>query len=284
MQTILGGGGIIGIELAKALPQYTSDIRIVSRQPEKVNPGDQLMAADLLNADQVREAVKGSEICYLTVGLPYNTKFWQQHWVPLMRNVVEACSDEGSKLVFFDNVYMYAPSEIPHMTEEAKLGPASKKGKVRLEVLQLMLEAMESGKMEGLIARSADFYGPGNTSSVIVETVFKNFQKGKAATWLGGQNFIHSFTYTPDAGKATALLGNTPDAYGQTWHLPTAPNPPTGKEWVEMIASEMGVKPKVQVAGKFMVRLLGLFIPVMREIPEMMYQNDRDYLFDSSKI
>jgi len=33
MQTILGAGGAIGVELAKALPKYTSKIRLVSRNP-----------------------------------------------------------------------------------------------------------------------------------------------------------------------------------------------------------------------------------------------------------
>jgi len=68
------------------------------------------------------------------------------------------------------------------------------------------------------------------------------------------------------------------------WHLPTAPNPLTGKQWIEAIAKEMGVQPKFQVATKFIVRLMGLFIPIMHEMNEMMYQYDRDYVFDSSKF
>ncbi len=33
-----------------------------------------------------------------------------------------------------------------------------------------------------------------------------------------------------------------------------------------------------------MIRLVGLFVPFMKEMPEMMYQYDRDYFFDSSKF
>ena len=84
--------------------------------------------------------------------------------------------------------------------------------------------------------------------------------------------------------KATALLGNTEDAYSQIWHLPTAANPFTGKEWIEAIAKEIGVKPKYQAVPKFLVRIIGLFVPIMREMVEMMYQYDRDYVFDSSKF
>ncbi|KAA3654834.1 MAG: NAD-dependent dehydratase, partial [Calditrichaeota bacterium] len=91
-------------------------------------------------------------------------------------------------------------------------------------------------------------------------------------------------TYTPDAAKATALLGNTDKAYNQVWHLPTAGNPMTGKEWIEVIAKEMGQKPKYQVASRFIIKLLGLFVPIMREMPEMMYQYEGEYVFHSDKF
>jgi len=119
---------------------------------------------------------------------------------------------------------------------------------------------------------------------MLTETVFTPLSKGKKANWLGSVDFKHSFTYTPDAGKATALLGNTDDAYNQIWHVPTAPNPLTGKEWIEAIAGALKVEPKYQAAPKFLVRILGLFVPIMREMVEMMYQYDRDYVFNSDKF
>ena len=76
MQTILGAGGPIGIELAKALTAYTSKIRLVNRNPVKVNETDQLLAADLSDRKKVFEAVQGSSVVYVTVGFPYNLKIW----------------------------------------------------------------------------------------------------------------------------------------------------------------------------------------------------------------
>ena len=108
MQTILGSSGIIGIEVAKELHRsYTKDIRLVSRDPKKVNPTDQLFKADLLNRDQVMEAVKGSDVVYLTVGIQYNVRLWAEQWPVIMRNVIAACKEHKAKLVFFDNVYSY---------------------------------------------------------------------------------------------------------------------------------------------------------------------------------
>ena len=285
MQTILGSGGVVGIELAKALKEFTSEIRLVSRNPKKVSTTDELMPADLLNAANVLKAVQGSSVVYVTVGFPYSIKVMKESWPKLITNVIKACEEHNCKLVFFDNIYMYDSNHLNGMTEETPINPPSKKGEIRAEIAKMIMDEVREGKLTALIARSADFYGPTiQNTSMLTETVFKPLSNGKKANWMSSVNFKHSFTYTPDAGKATALLGNTKDAYNQVWHLPTAANPFTGKEWIEAIAREIKVKPKFQAAPKFLVRTIGLFVPIMREMVEMMYQYDRDYVFDSSKF
>ena len=202
-----------------------------------------------------------------------------------MENVISGCKHENSKLVFFDNIYMYDPNHLSHMTEDTPINPVSKKGFVRSHIAKMIMDEIKNGDLQALIARSADFYGPSiKNTSILTETVFNNFSKGKKAFWFSSTDYKHSFTYTPDAGKATALLGNTPEAFNQIWHLPTTPNPLTGKEWIEAIAKEMEVEPKYQIVSKFMLRIIGLFKPVMREMVEIFYQYDRDYNFDSSKF
>jgi nucleoside-diphosphate-sugar epimerase len=269
LQTILGSGGSIGVELAKALPAYTDRIRLVSRNPKKVNPMDELMPADLTKAADIDRAVAGSAIVYVTVGFEYNTKVWQNTWPPFMRQVIDACIRHQARLVFFDNVYMYDPERLSPMTEQTPMRPSSKKGLVRKELVDMIFEAVKDGQLTALIARSADFIGPKN--SVLVETVHKNLQNGKKANWFANADKLHNFTFTPDAGKATALLGNTPDAYNQVWHLPTDRTPLTGKDWVELFAKEMNVEPKVQAIPAWLLSVLGVFIPIMREFKEMAY-------------
>lgn len=285
MQTILGAGGAIGIELAKALVSYTSDIRLAGRNPQKVNSTDNLFPADLMDTKQVDLAVKGSDVVYLTVGLDYSTKLWQEKWPPLMQNVIDACIRNNSRLVFFDNVYMIGGDNVKHITEASPISPVSKKGHIRAQVDNLILQAIEKGKLQAIIARSADFYGPVKDKSIIMELVYKNLLKGKSAQWFCNADVKHSFTYTPDAAKGTAILGNTPDAFNQVWNLPTSPLALTGREWVNLFAREMNsTKNTIQVLPKWGLKALGLFIPVMNEFHEMAYQYDRDYVFDSSRF
>jgi nucleoside-diphosphate-sugar epimerase len=128
-----------------------------------------------------------------------------------------------------------------NMTETTSINPPSKKGEIRANIANLILNRMEEGKLQALIARSADFYGPSiKRSSFLIDAVFQPLSKNNKATWFIDPCNKHSFTYTPDAGKALALLGNTPTAYGQVWHLPTAPDPLSGIEWIQAISNKMG--------------------------------------------
>ena len=285
MQTILGSGGIISHGLAAELARYTDEIRLVSRNPMRVNPGDKLFPADLTLRELVMNAVRDSYTVYLTAGFPYSYKSWKTNWPVVMRNVIDACIMHDAKLVFFDNVYMYDPSDMDHITEKAHINPQSRKGKVREEIAQMIIDEVEKGRLTALIARAPDFYGPcTRKASILTETVFNNLAQRKKANWLGSAECRHSFIYTPDAARATAMLGNANDVWNQLWHLPTSPDPLTGKEWIETIADEMGVEPRYQAINSYIVKTMGIFIPFMRELDEMMYQYDRDYIFDSSKF
>jgi nucleoside-diphosphate-sugar epimerase len=283
MQTILGAGGIIGKELAKSLPRYTDQIRLVSRSPRKVNPNDEIISAELLNSDQVMKAVQGSEVVYLTAGLPYSLKTWQSQWPVIIDNVIKACINHNAKLVFFDNVYAYG-RVAGWMTEETPRSPSSKKGEVRKKIDDMIMDEVKSGNLKAIIARAADFYGPNTPLSFVNVTVFDNFKKGKKAQWLINDKVRHSLTYTPDAGRATAILGNAASAYNQVWHLPTDMNVLTGKEFIENVAKDFGVKPQYMVLPRWMIKMGGVFNGIIRESVEMLYQNDSDYLFDSHKF
>jgi nucleoside-diphosphate-sugar epimerase len=284
MQTILGAGGTIGKDLAKELRQYTDKIRLVSRTPQKVNEGDELLKADLRDPSTIDSAVRGSSVVYLVVGFEYKLSDWQKYWPPLMKATIDACLKYNATLVFFDNVYLYDKKAVSQLREDSPVNPPTKKGKVRAEIVQMLWEAVKTRGLKAVVARSADFYGPKNEKSFLIELVYKNHKKGKKANWFIDAKKKHSFTYTPDAAGATALLGNTPSALNQTWHLPNDSRAWTGEEWANRFAKETGAKPGISTMPMWLLRVLGLFMPFMREMPEMMYQYDRDYFFDSSKF
>jgi len=194
VQTIIGSGGTIALPLAKDLKKYEGKLRLVSRNPKKVNETDEPFPLDVKEVNRIDQAVSGSEVVYVTIGFDYNLKVWQETWPPFMQAVINACKAHRAKLVFFDNVYMYAKSAIPHMTENSLLQPPSKKGIVRKQLHEMIMNEVAKGDLIALVARSADFYGPDNSKSVLMETAAKNLVKGKKAQAFGDVDKIHTYT------------------------------------------------------------------------------------------
>ncbi len=283
LHTIIGSGGTVANELLPVLLANKEKVRLVSRRAKPISTAEAI-AADVTKYEEVLQAVQGSTIVYLLVGLTYETKVWQTTWPLVMTNVINACKATGAKLIFFDNVYMYGRVS-GEMTEETPFNPCSKKGEVRAAIATQLLDEIKAGTITAMIARAADFYGPvGFTTSVPNMLVFDNLRKGKKAQWLVNAKVPHSFTYVPDAAKALYLLAKQETAFGQTWHLPTAGNVITGEAFVQLAAAAMQQPNKYQLLPIWMLRLAGLFNKTIQESIEMSYQSAHAYYFNSDKF
>ena len=276
MQTILGANGQIAIELAKELKRnFTSDIRQVSRNPLKVNDSDTIFPADLLNKDLTDEAVKGSEIAYLTIGFPMDTELWLKAFPVVMRNVIDACIKYDTKLVFFDNTYMYSQNSEP-LTEETLFDPVGEKGEVRAEITNMLLEEMESKSINAVICRAPEFYGPDKTQSITNGLIFRNIEKNRTLRVLLKDDTLRTLIWTPDASKATALLGNSNDAYGETWHLPCDDNRLTYKQFIGYASEVVGRGLPYDILNKDDI--------ANEELIELLPRYEEHNIFDSSKF
>ncbi|MGD8780783.1 MAG: NAD-dependent epimerase/dehydratase family protein [Ignavibacteria bacterium] len=283
MFTILGAGGVIANETVAKLHEKKINLKLVSRNPKKIKDCDEVFPADLTNADQVYEAVKDSEIVFLTAGLEYKAKVWEEAWPKIMENTINACKRYGAKLIFFDNVYMYGNVN-GWMTEDTEIKPVSKKGEVRAEIAVKLIEEIDKQNIDAIIARSADFYGPNAVNGIINILVINKFANENNANWLLNDKVKHSFTYTKDAADALVVLVESENTWNQIWHLPTNKEVLNGKEIIETAAKYFGAEPRYGILNKFMISLAGLFNSQIRESKEMLYQYEYDYLFDSSKF
>lgn len=284
MQTILGASGQIGSELAKALKQqFTDDIRLVSRRPQKVHSTDTLFSADILNADQTRAAVKGSKIVYFTAGLPMDSALWKRNWPVMMRNVIDACAEHHAKLVYFDNTYMY-PQKAAPQTENCAFAPNGTKGQVRAQIVNQLLQAMQQQKVEAMVCRAPEFYGPGKTQSITNVLVLDKLKAGDKAKVFLRDDTKRTLIYTPDASRAMALLGNTDDAYQQTWHLPCDDNRLTYKEFIQLAGEILKQDCHYNVLKQWQINLAACFNAQVRETKELLPRYAVDNVFVSDKF
>lgn len=283
MQTILGSSGQIGQELAKELyKNYTHDIRLVSRNPKKINETDQLFKADLLDFNETNAAIAGSEIVYFTVGLPMDSEMWEQQFLIITENVIKACKVNHSKLVFFDNTYMYAKDD-EEQIESSPFIPRGRKSYVRSEMAKLINNEIKNRKLDAVICRAPEFYGPSDTQSITNSLVFNNIKAGKSAKIPISAKTLRSLIWTPDASRAVALIGNTPDCYNQTWHLP-CDKPITYQRLIELISEITGKQVEYKVIRMWQFKVGYLFSKEIRELQELLPRYKWDNIFSSNKF
>lgn len=271
MQTILGASGQIGTELARALhDEFTTDLRLVSRHPTPLHETDTTLAADLLDPEQTSRAVAGNEIAYFTAGLPPDGKLWAEQLPVMMRNVIDACAADGTKLVFFDNTYMYPKTSTPQ-TEQTPFRPVGRKAVVRARIAEMLLEAIDQERVEGVICRAPEFYGPGRTQSFTTSLVFDRIAGGEKPRAPLTDDTLRTLIWTPDASRGMALIGNTPSAFGRTWHLPVDPSPLTYRTLIaDLGARAWGRDIDYSVMPAWQFRLAGVASKPVREIWELL--------------
>lgn len=280
MHAILGAGGAVSPELAKLLTEEQIPVRSVSRSGKTAGHGTAL-AADITTPEGALAAVKGCEVAYLTVGLPYKLSAWQKQWVPMVKNVIDACAETGTTIIFVDNIYMLSDNSVPNMKEDSPMWPSSRKGMVRAEVDKLFLDAFAESKVQGIIARAADFYGYMDPNkSLLLDLVIKRMVQGKSPQWMYTTEKKHAFTYIPDIARALVAMSKRPDAYNRIWHLPTSPAM-TLDEFISIINRQLGTNRKPQVMSETLLKLVRLLVPPLMEMKELKYQMVQDYHLNS---
>lgn len=283
MQTILGSNGQIGQEIAKEIyNKYTKNIRLVSRKPQKIHDTDELVPADLMKYEDTYKAIEGSDIVYFAVGLPADSEMWENRFSKIMANIIKACQETNSKLAFFDNTYMYEKNDNVQ-TENSSFMPTGRKSKVRAEMAEMLLSAMKGKTIDAVIGRAPEFYGPDLTQSITNSMVFNRVKEGKRAIVPLNDSVLRTLIWTPDASRALALLGNTPDAYGETWHLPTDANI-TYRNLVNKVEKIIGKKVRYTVVPMWIFKVGSLFNKQVKELMELLPRYKYDNIFNSNKI
>ena len=282
MHLVLGGSGAVGQGVVKELIARGLPVKAVERSKDV--KGIETIKADLLDAGQTKQAIAGAEYVYLCVGLPYFGAYWTENWPKVMTNVIEACVAANAKLIFLDNIYMYGPAPLPVPFDENTFKqPTSVKGLARKVTEQILLDAMAAGKVKAVIGRSADFYGPGAVNTLFYSTFLTRMAAGKAPQWLGSVTAKHTYSYTFDNGRALVELALDDSCYGQTWHLPVG-QPIDVAKVLEMFNKEFNAQYKLSVLPKFMSNFLSLFMSQLKELKEMAYQFNDDYVMSDAKF
>jgi nucleoside-diphosphate-sugar epimerase len=283
---LIGAAGAIGNSIAAAMRSQGTEYRVVGRDRaglEKSFGTDRLAEIVTWNPDDpasVRTACRGMDTLIYLVGVLYN--HFELHPQVMQKTLDGAIAEGVKRLVLIGTVYPYGRPVRATVTEEHPREPHTFKGKMRRAQEDVLLAAHAAGKIQGTILRLPDFYGPGVKASFL-DSLFQAAAKGGTANLVGPIDVPHEFVYVPDVGPVVLALADKPEAYGKWWNLAGAGSI-TQREIVNQVFALAGRKPKIRVVGKTMLRLLGLFDPIMRELVEMHYLVTNPVLMDDSAL
>jgi nucleoside-diphosphate-sugar epimerase len=283
---LFGAAGAIGQSIATALAAAGCHYRVIGRSRSALeaafghDPYAEIVTWNPEDPASVTAAAQGLQTAVYLVGVPYNQ--FEKH-PPLMEKTLAGLNAAGVEgLILIGTVYPYGRARSEFVTENHPREPHTFKGQMRLAQENLVLEAHGRNGLSTLVLRLPDFYGPGIERSVL-NGVFEGAAHGTRAQMVGPIDVRHEFVFVPDVGPVVETLTRTPEAYGRWLHL-AGPGTITQREVAEKAYAYAGRKLQMMVAGKTMLRVLGLFNPIMRELVEMNYLMSEPLVLDDSAL
>ncbi|MBA2592089.1 MAG: NAD-dependent epimerase/dehydratase family protein [Pseudomonadota bacterium] len=280
---LVGATGAIGKSVAAALRQQARPYRVIGRSRtalEKTFGGDPLAEVavwDPDNEQSIREALRGVAAAVYMVGVPYTD--FHLHPILMGRVIDAAIAEKVDRLLLIGTLYVFGRPQSSRVTENHPKEPHTLKGRKRKEQEDLVLAAHGTGKIRTTVLRLPDFYGSGLERSLLSD-LFVAVKQNRKAKLIGPIDRPHEFVFVPDVGPVVTRLLDTPATFGRAWNLGGV----GVTTQLELAQLAYGGRPRYMVAGKTMLRLLGLFDPFLREFVEMHYLLTDPLIVDDSAL
>ncbi len=281
---VLFGAGQVGLRLTRQLLEAGKRVRIAKRSPGAAPPGAEMIQGDATDPAFCSQAAQGAATVYHCMNPPYDARLWADLVPRYMDNLIAAAGRAGARLVVLDNVYMLGRPGGRPLDEETAPNPCSRKGEIRARAAERLFEAHRRGDVLATSGRASDFYGPGGTLTHLGDQFWRPALKGKTARMLVNPDMVHTYHYIPDVAAGLMALGCAEaDAYGQPWMLPCAPAG-TMRELVARFSQKLEREIRLAGVPRWMVKAIGVFVPLVREVDEMLYQWEEPFVISDQRF
>ncbi len=282
---VIFGAGQVGVPLAERLLERGMSVRMVKRSPsDDVPDGAELGLGDASDAEFCREASQGADAIYHIMNPRYVAKVWRERLPLYMQNLMQAAASAEARLVVLDNLYMIGPTGGVPIDEDTPVSPCSAKGRARARAARMLFDAHERGDVRAVVGRASDYYGPRGTLTHLGDPFWKPVLAGKTARMVIDPDAVHTYHYIPDVAAGLAELGLASESVlGRVWMLPCAPAR-TARELIADLSTALGREIAVSRTPRPVIKALGLFVPMLREVDEMLYQWDEPFIVDDSRF
>lgn len=266
--TVLGINGHIGQHAARAFLDAGWEVSGFGRSNKHPLNGIRFIKGDAESVEDMAAAVGDADVVVNALNLPYD-KWDHGRKEAQIARVIAAMGTAGKTLLFPGNIYNYAASD-RYVTPDLPQHPQTERGAIRVRVEAMLRAAAERGDMQVLIIRAGDFFAANNDFDYFDQAILREAGKHRVAI-PGAPAIGHSWAYLPDLGRAFEKVASVRASLGQFENFHFAGHFVTHGELVEAVKAAAPVPLKTVPFPWLMIRVVGLAMPVMREVAKMRY-------------
>jgi nucleoside-diphosphate-sugar epimerase len=279
---VLGGAGQFGRAAAMAFGaagwQVASLVR--GRSATLSAPGTEIVEVDARDRSAVVAAAAGADVVLHALNVPYTE--WQYLAVPFAETAIAAARDNGATLVVPGNVYNYGAGMPPRLDEATAMQPTSRKGELRIEIEERLRQAAAAGTRT-VILRAGDFFGADALGSWFDRVVIKHIEVGRL-TYPGPLDVVHEWAYLPDLAEALVRLVAARERLEPFAQFGFAGHAVTGRAFTAAISRACRREFKADYMPWRMLKLMGIVVPVFRELSEIEYLWSTPHAIDGARL
>lgn len=265
---ILGVNGHIGQATARAFVTAGWDVTGMARTDKRRLPGVKFVQGDAESVADMRAAIGDIEVVVNALNLPYAS--WDEgRKEAQMARVLEAMGPSGKTMLFPGNIYNYAATDRV-VTPDLPQRPQTPRGEIRMRIERMFEAAAARGDLQVIVLRAGDFYSPDCDGDWFEYVLLREAAKGRIAT-MGLPGVGHSWAYLPDLARAFESLAAVRSSLGAFENFHFAGHFVTGDEMGAAIAKAAPVPMRTTRFPLWLLKVAGLFDPMMREIGKMDY-------------
>lgn len=262
---VLGAKGRFGRAAASAFADAGWSVTAFGRNWEASSQMDATRVdGDAKDHAALAAACQGHDVIVNAINPPY--EHWAKELPGLTASVIHAARTSGATVMIPGNVYNYGAGMPEVLREDTPWQPTTRKGTLRVE----MEHAFKASSVPTIVLRAGDFMEREKTGNWFDSYIAAKAQAGKI-TYPGPMDQIHAWAYLPDMARAMVHLAERRATFGPFEEFGFEGYTLTGTELVALISQTIGMRQKVSGMPWWLLRLIGLVSPQIREVMEMRY-------------
>ncbi|WP_306048553.1 NAD(P)H-binding protein [Oceaniradius stylonematis] len=279
---IAGAAGRIGHAAAEAFIEAGWTVRGIARGAKlgRLPAGVEPVEADAMDREAMIAACAGADVVLHALNPPYDK--WDELAMPMAENVIAAARAAGATVMLPGNVYNYGTAVRPGLTEDTPMAPDTEKGRIRVAIEDRLRAESETGP-RSVVLRAGDFFGGPVDGSWFDLVIAKDLRKGRVV-WPGRRDIDHAFAFMPDFARAFVMVADRRETLPPFARLHFAGHTATGQQFHAAMETAVGRPLRNGAAPWTIMRVIGLFNPLVREVVKMRYLWDTPHSLDNTRL